>query len=107
MAKKKQKRPAGPAGNLDYVELGSDQHAAIIGLVPATERSTYTLTDKQGREWTLADTTAWGPQATETFIKEVLRQKVSTLDTDPIPPQSEDRFAPGYAPSIMRYEQAG
>lgn len=106
MAKRKV-RPVGPAGNADYVELGSERHAAVIGLVPATEQSTYKLTDKQGREWTLADTTTWGPQATEAFIKEVLRQKVSTLDTDPIPPQSDDPFAPGYAPPIMMYEQAG
>jgi hypothetical protein len=106
MAKRKQKRPGGPAGNPDYVELGSEQHAATIGLVPATEQSTYKLADSKGREWTLADTTAWGPQATDTFIKEVLRQKVSTLNTAPIPPQSKDRFAPGYAPPIMRY-QAG
>jgi hypothetical protein len=107
MAKKKQKRPAGPAGNLDYVELGSAQHAAVIGLVPAQEDSSYVREDQQGRKWTLFDPTEWGPQATEVFIKEQLRKKVSTLDTDPIPPQSEDRFAAGYAPPIMRYEQAG
>ena len=84
----------------DYVEHGSEQHAAILLLRPAHEGDPYVQEDSQGRKWTLVDVTAFGPQATEAYIKEVLRQKVSALDS-PIPEtQSEDPFAPDYAPPM-------
>lgn len=102
---KKIAAPAGPAGNPDYVEPGSERHAAIIGLVPAQEGCEFVREDKQARRWTLADTTAWGPQATAAFLGEVLRQKVSTLDTPPVMPQSKNRNKPGYAPPLMRYRE--
>ena len=89
-------RKPGPAGNMDYVEPGSDLHAAILGLKKAEDGDAYT---HQG--WALVDTTAFGPQATPAYIAEVLRQKVSEL-TSPLPEiQSDDPWAPGYAPPMI------
>jgi hypothetical protein len=89
----------------DYVEHGSEQHAAIIGLRLAGGEDTYVREDSQGRKWTLVDVTAFGPQVTEAYIREVLRQKVSTLDAPPLEVQSDDPFAPNYAPPLdLRYE---
>jgi hypothetical protein len=89
----------------DYVEIGSEQHATILGLRPARDDDTYVRKDAQGRKWTLVDVTAFGPQATEAYIREVLRQKVSVLDSPAPEIQSEDPFAPDYAPPLdRRYE---
>ena len=89
-------RKPGPAGNMDYIPHGSDAHAELIGLRKA-EGSEELVVDG----WTLADRTAWGPQATESYIKEVLRQKVAEWKAGAPPkPQSEDQFAPNYAEKI-------
>ena len=58
----------------DYVKPGSAEHAAFLGLRKAKEGDAYVQDD-----WALLDPTAFGPQATEAYIKEVLRQKVSEL----------------------------
>jgi len=86
----------GPAGNLDYVEHGSDRHAAMIGLRKADKEDTL-----QFHGWTLADMTLFGPGVLEGYVREVLRQKGVTLETGAPPtPQSTDRSAPGYAPPM-------
>ena len=75
----------------DFIKHGSDQHAAILGLRKATPEDAY---DRDG--WTLVDVTAFGPQASEAYIKEVLRQKVTTLKAGPppIPPKSPPLWNP-------------
>jgi hypothetical protein len=89
----------------DYVEPGSEEHAAILGLRAAQDGDAYMREDAQGRKWTLVDATAFGPQVTEAYIREVLRQKVSNLDAPQLEIQSDDPFAPGYAPPLdLRYE---
>lgn len=54
----------------DFVEHGSKEHAALLGLIPD---------DKSELGYRLADMTAYGPQASPEYMKEVLRQKVSEL----------------------------
>jgi len=78
---------------LDYVERGSDRHAMVLGLVkdPGSEFG-----------WKLADPTAYGPTATEVYLREVLRQKVSDLNTAMPTIQSEDPLSPGFAPPMWR-----
>ena len=104
MAKKQDRIKEHPDGlrQTDYVEHGSEQHAAVLLLRPAREGDAYVQEDSQGRKWTLVDTTAFGPQATEAYLREVLRQKVSELDA-PMPEiQSEDPLAPGYRPPMWQ-----
>jgi len=90
----KRERKPGPAGNYDYIEHGSDDHAQLIGLRKAEPGEELQLDG-----WTLDDRTAWGPQATESYIKEVLRQKVAEVKAGAPPmPQSKHEFEPNYAP---------
>ena len=97
MARKKKLEP-GPAGNVDYIPHGSDEHAHLIGLRKAEEGEELVV---DGR--TLADRTAWGPQATESYIKEVLRQKVAEVKAGKPPKtQSEDPLEPNYAPPMWK-----
>lgn len=84
----------------DFVPFGSEQHAALLGLREATAEDAYKREDSQGREWTLMDTTVFGPQVTKEYLSEVLRQKVAELDTTPVV-QSEERLEPGYAPPMI------
>ena len=72
----------------DYVERGSARHAAVLGLVPDPESPL---------KWRLDDVTAYGPNATDKFLAEILRQKVSDLTSKMPEPQTEDPFQPGYA----------
>jgi len=74
----------------DYIAHGSDKHAALLGLVK----------DEAG-EWALGDTTVFGPQVTEKYLAEVLRQKISVLSTSPPAVQSLDRRQPNYAPPMF------
>jgi len=83
-----------PKERPDYVERGSDQHAALLGLKAAG-----------GEEisldgWTFEDVTQYGPAATKDFLMATLRQKVSEL-TSPMPiMQSADPRRPHFAPPI-------
>ena len=79
--------------NTDYIAHGSEGHAAILGLIP----------DKAAPDgYRLADPTAFGPQATQSYIDEVLRQKVTTLKAGAPPmPQSIDPRKPNYAPAMF------
>jgi len=77
--------------NADYVPHGSPDHAAILGLRKATGEDAL---ERDG--WTLIDMTAFGPQATEAYLREVLRQKVATLKAGvpTIPPNAPALFDP-------------
>jgi len=81
----------------DFIEFGSKEHADFLGLIP----------DKDSEfGYRLADTTAFGPQVTENFLREVLRQKVAELKSGKpkVPPGSPALFypkeSPGYDPNI-------
>lgn len=81
-----------PKRGPDYVEHGSEKHAALLGLIPDP---------KSPSKYRLADGTAFGPQATQAYLDEVLRQKISTLESGPPAyPQTEDPTKPSYAPPL-------
>jgi hypothetical protein len=83
----------------DYIEFGSDQQAAILGLKKAEKGD-----DPQLDGWALVDITAWGPQAMaddKAYLREILRQKVSNLTSKPPQLQSDDPMAPHYAPPLQ------
>ena len=73
----------------DYIEPGSDEHAALLGLVKD---------EKAG--WRLADVTAFGPSASERYLAEVLRQKLAELSAKPPEFQTADSRKPNYAPPL-------
>ena len=99
MARKKQSRKAQYS---DRVEFGSDRHADHLELKKASEDD---VPQRDG--WALIDITAYGSAARPEFLREVLRQKVTTLQSGPPPtPQSEDQFAPDYAPPMWPHEEA-
>jgi hypothetical protein len=91
------KRKVGPAGNYDYVEHGSDQHAAMLGLKKAEDHDV-----PQVDGWALQDPTQFGPAARPEFIEQFLRQRVSELTTLPPVMQSVDPLAPNYAPPLWQ-----
>jgi len=87
------RRKAGP-GQTDYVEHGSDQHAALLGLQKAKE------SDKTQYEgWILADAAEYIRMDPTGRLEEyTLQQKVNELTT-PLPEvQSESPQKPHYAP---------
>lgn len=103
MAKKHSRIKKHPDGfvQTDYVEPGSQDHAmGVLGLEPAAKSDAIQMTDKKGRAWRLMDETMFGPQVTERYLREVLRQKISELDAEPVEIQSEDPLAPGYCPPM-------
>jgi hypothetical protein len=78
--------------NRDHIAHGSDQHAAVLGLIPDK-------TNELG--YRLIDPTLFGPQATQGYLNEVLRQKVATLKAGIPPiPQSKSPDKPNYAPAL-------
>ena len=78
----------------DYIAHGSPEHSVLLGLKKADKDDGI-----QVDGWTLVDLTMFGPQVTETYLREVIRQKVSELKTGAPPvPQSDDPRKPGYAP---------
>lgn len=82
----------------DYVPHGSDRHASMLMLRKAEKHDDQDLVIDG---WTLADLTAYGPNATDRFLKNVLAGKVKELNAAPETPQSEDPFAPNYAPPMF------
>lgn len=78
--------------NPNYVEHGSAEHAALLGLLRCNDD------DPDGFDgWKLADATAWGAAARPDFLLAVLRQRVNELKTIPPSPQSLNRKDPHYA----------
>jgi len=92
MARKQVRKP-GPAGNWDYIEHGSDQHAALLGLKEAEEGDSPSFDG-----WALADVTTWGPNATEMFLMNMLKSKVGELKSESPKYQSTDQHAADYLP---------
>jgi len=91
------KRKVGPAGNLDYIPHGSDAHAALLGLKKAEEHDV-----PQHDGWALQDVTQYGPAARPEFLEQVLRQKINELTISLPKMQSNDPFAPHYAPPLWQ-----
>ena len=77
----------------DYIRRGSPEHAAFLGLIEDESSETG---------YRLADTTQFGPQVTDRYLYEVLRQKVSELHSETPPIQSDDPLAPNYAPPMWQ-----
>ncbi len=96
MARKRVREP-GPGGNLDYVPHGSDEQAGYLGLKKAGKDDVPQLDG-----WALTDITMWGVTATDKFLMEKLRQKVSELNSESPKVQSDDPMAPHYAKPIWR-----
>ncbi|NIV38677.1 MAG: hypothetical protein GWN58_57445 [Anaerolineae bacterium] len=85
--------------NPDHIAFGSDEHAAILGLKKAGKDDDPVLDD-----WALVDITAWGPEAMaddKAYLREILRQKVSNLTSEPPKMQSDDPLEPHYAPPML------
>lgn len=62
------------------IKHGSAEHAALLGLRKARDDDAIQLDG-----WTLVDMTMFGANVTETYLREVLRQKVSELKHSPNP----------------------
>ena len=75
------------------VAWGSEEHAALLGLVKDL---------KAPDGWALADPTKWGPAASERFLAEMLRQAVAVLKSKPTPPENA---LPLWTPKLWRKEQ--
>lgn len=74
-----------------FIEHGSQEHAVLLGLRKAAPQDVIVY-----EGWTLVDTTAFGVQATEAYIREVLRQKVSELaaGSPPLPDYAPEMWQP-------------
>ena len=85
-----------PRERPDYVERGSDQHAAMLGLIRAEEDEQF-----QVDGWTLEDITKYGPSATTEYLTRVLRQQVNELTSEIPATQSVDPRKPNFAPVMF------
>lgn len=107
MAKKDSRTKVHPDGTVqhDYIEHGSDEHAAFLGLRKAIKDDQAELIIEG---WTLVDVSPYGvlgwPLATK---RELLAQKVSELLTLPPEMQSEDPQAENFAPTMWRPHEPG
>lgn len=95
-ARERVTNPLAPKQN-DYVPHGSERHLALLGLRPAAKEETELVFEG----YTLADPTFAGPAATERYLAETLRQKVREFKSRPQMMQSDDPFAPNYAPKMF------
>lgn len=86
-----------PEKQTDFVEHGSDQHAALLGLKKATNGDKPQLDG-----WTLEDITSWGPAATPEYLEQTLRQKVNELTAKMPKTQSRDPREAHFAPVLWR-----
>lgn len=85
-----------PAVQADYVERGSDEHAAMLGLRKSTDEDGEYVIDG----WTLEDITNFPPSVTPEYLKRMLRQKHNELTSEPPVIQSVDPRKPHYAPTM-------
>jgi len=60
------------AKQTDFIEHGSKEHAAFLGLKKAQDKDPY-----QCEGWTLVDITQYGPAARPEFLQAILQQKVA------------------------------
>ena len=89
--------PDEPEIQTDYVERGSDRHAAMLGLKKAEDFDKPQLND-----WALEDIVSHGPTVNSEYLEQVLRQKVSELSTIIPITQSVDSLAPNFAPTLWQ-----
>jgi hypothetical protein len=87
-----------PAAQTDYVEPGSDRHAAMLGLREATSEDGKLIIDG----WTLDDITSFPPSTTPEYLMRMLRQKVNELTATAFETQSRSPLEPGFAPTMWR-----
>jgi len=80
----------------DYVEHGSDDHAHLLGLRPATKDDEF-----QDAGWAFEDATQFGAAAQPFFIKAQLHMRVSELTAPKPPVQDRDPLETGYAPPMF------
>ena len=80
----------------DYVEHGSDQHALMLGLRKAKDGEPFVVDG-----WTFASLTQFGAAARDFYIQQMLEERVGELRMPMGKPQSEDRWAPNYAPAMF------
>ena len=83
-----------PAEQADYVERGSDEHAAMLGLRKATEEDGEFVIDG----WALDGMTNYPPSVTKEWLLNTLRQKINELTSEVPETQSVDPRKPGFAP---------
>ena len=69
------------SGPGQYIPHGSKRHMELLGLRKAEADDTIVY-----KGHALADPTKYGPQATEAYLREVLRQCVNELQTAPVVP---------------------
>ena len=87
----------------DFVALGSDQHAAMLGLRKATEEDG--AFNYEG--WAFEDLAyRCGFNALPEIIMVKLRNEVNLLRSEPPVPQSKDRNAPHWAPRMWEPSEA-
>lgn len=67
----------------DYVEFGSERHAALLSLRKLEKGEE---TEHAYKGYTLVDPTAWGPNARPEFIQAQLVQRVNEFLTKPAAP---------------------
>lgn len=74
-----------------YIAHGSPEHAELLGIRKATEDDEPVVDG-----WALVNLTEFGPNATASFLKNVLRQKVSELKagTPVVPANSPKLWRP-------------
>jgi hypothetical protein len=100
MTKKDSRTRTLPDGTVqyDYIAHGSDEHAQWLGIRKATKGDDPDLVIEG---WTLVDISPYGVTGWQKDTKRaLLAQKVSEFLTPPPEVQSEDRTAPGYAPTM-------
>lgn len=85
-----------PRDRPDYVEHGSDRHAAMLGLRRAEDGEKFQMDG-----WTIEDITQYGPAASDDFLNRVLVQKVNELTAKMPETQSRDPREPNFAPVMF------
>lgn len=75
----------------NYIAHGSEEHANLLGIRKADDSDEIVW---QG--YALMDETAFGVNATERYLRTILKQKYNTLKTPPAVPQS-DPLKPNFA----------
>jgi hypothetical protein len=80
----------------DYIAFGSQEHANLLGLRKAEQGDTPVW-----KTWTLVDITMWGPNVTELFLLNQLKQRVNEFEhaPDPKPEGAPPRWEPQPAES--------
>ena len=80
----------------DFVEPGSERHMNMLGLRRAEKDEKL-----QHEGLTLVDLTAFGPQAQEWYLMEILKSKVRSFRSPAPTVQSTDPLKPNYAPPMF------